>query len=519
MQIFWNSGEKEKIKGLDILGVRRLDQAIEKRWVAGITTISYRARYLSLLPWILTEFYNTELEQKEGRAEFDIERLKVVIRRMEFIVLSASELSINKEEPGDTHGVLGSELFAEELEYLIESGFVDIPESEGGSSYGTYIMPCRYFGILGYSKFSPQGPPSITQRGKKIYEIRKQQLNNRHLTELIIHGGTLQRQELDDFRHHFSVNGLLHSECKKERELLIDYFLTPYSEESKEVYDRFKATIRWALRSIKKKAKSSADLIHEAYTKGSLYSENSLSQVQLAWFEYELRRRVHFALELLLSSLTDTLINLAKGSRIEDVLACWYQQIHAPEILTSILGDDEIPWEENLSDFKNRFSDETFLDGPVKYSIRDLPPAPRALFALSLLVVCQKQTKHLQKSSQLPERPGEYMEKAFAILEQNRTDTISVVLKKLLVETVVEPHLRTTFRKMGQKQKCSLRFYPEGKFLHPTGIAVSAGYSGDRFGNVLGMLADLGICESRTGSKYCLTEQGEEILARLEKNR
>ena len=135
MESFWNSGEKNLIKGLDILGVRQLDQSIERDWVSGITTISIRARYLSLLPWILKEFYDAQLGEGGGKAQFNEKSFNQVLIRMEFVVLAASKFGATQDESGPIYGVLGSELYADALKRFEEEGHIQIPSDPRNLSW------------------------------------------------------------------------------------------------------------------------------------------------------------------------------------------------------------------------------------------------------------------------------------------------------------------------------------------------------------------------------------------------
>jgi hypothetical protein len=72
---------------------------------------------------------------------------------------------------------------------------------------------------------------------------------------------------------------------------------------------------------------------------------------------------------------------------------------------------------------------------------------------------------------------------------------------ELLERIVFAAHLNTTLRKMSQGQKCSLRFFPEGELLRPTGKGVVPGLSGTRLASIFEILADLGIATRFRGRR------------------
>ena len=126
-------------------------------------------------------------------------------------------------------------------------------------------------------------------------------------------------------------------------------------------------------------------------------------------------------------------------------------------MVREVLGTQAIDPKITLGELLARIPDDAFLDGPLRIGDgrNQEVGGNQALYGLALLLSAYRSTERLRLSGKIENR-HHYMELAFDLIDQAKSNALEDVLRVLSLRSAVTPHLATTLRKMGQGQQCSL---------------------------------------------------------------
>ena len=485
MQSFWNSPLAVEIKGLDVLGVRGHDQAIEAQLVNGITTVSIRARYYSILTWAVGAFLKRNLDGKTGH--FSNSSFQDFLRRVEFLTLACT--NADAKDYGQLTGVLGTELFAKELAELEAKGTAQVPDVRSAILL-TYYGPCRAIGLLQDQPGSVL-PCALTGLGRRVLDTRETGIKETVL-DFLLGSGALTIPVRDEGKRWFSLHAA--AIPASERSLLLEAFRTRREGASDENHQKFLKSVSWILDEVEEDATGAEWLLARNYA--SKVASGADGDISDTWAEYEWQRRCHFAFEWLLAILSSAL-NSHGDSSVGQVVGHLMTDANLRLDDGSSLLPIQIRSTTKISVLKSLIPPSYLLDEPLPTrSMSGMRGGKAALSATTFLVALVSQSESLRTQG-IFSRIGYCCQSAVKIIEEGDDQTVAQTLKELLIACAVVPHLRTTLRKMGSGQGCSLRFFPDGDILRSTAVPMVPGRSATRMANVLGILRDISVLEAK----------------------
>ena len=206
--------------------------------------------------------------------------------------------------------MLGSTVYTDQLAAFQQKGALELPSQRGVDVYGTYVMPCRGFGLLTDPRDGQDGMPiAIAPRGRDLLPPRAAMPRYEAIRDLLLEGGILTREHLRIAGPHFSVNGLANDSIERDtllRSMFERYRDTPDVVKS---YKNFKMTTRWAAGRIGSGAMSAADII------ASNLAQVGLSSNGCGWVEARSAGRRGVLAARVASELTAHGVHLTGGGR------------------------------------------------------------------------------------------------------------------------------------------------------------------------------------------------------------
>jgi hypothetical protein len=410
---------------------------------------------------------------------------------VEFLTLAATALD---DTEGSSGGALGSSKYSEAMAALRKGSAISFPVEKRGAMLGTYFGPCRALGLVRSAESGSGVPFLLSPRGQGVWNARRAGIEGELVSLLFSDAERLDPEQVRSAIAHFSLKRLAQSgaEAAELRVALLSAW-QPVGASAGSIsaaYSRFSDTLTWlrqegALHPLRAEA-----LLAANYRRVVESGDREAEGVLTAWAEYEWRCRLHFALELMLSAVFETLNELGAAT-LDEVVQEWASAPDLPPILKDAWPEAEQAWSRSGSAASASVPRMLFLAGGSIETFKSASAHARGLAAFAIATALGAQSSKLRQSHRFVGRESAG-ERALRQIEEAADEPFDHTLRNL-AEVAAKAHLETTFRKMASGQKCSLRFFPDGARLRSTGKPTAAGRSGNRLGNVIRILADAGV--------------------------
>jgi hypothetical protein len=199
---------------------------------------------------------------------------------------------------------MGSDFYLDEMDALVAGKTVSMPDFGNVAVLGTYFGPASALGLVESRPESSGVPFGLTARGTTMYHVRNTALESTRLLNLLREGGDLDYDTARAAVPAFSLARI--ADFGREVELLRESFEEAWVPQSSlaakrvaQAYQRMTDTRSWLDRELELEPASASELIARNYDRAVLEGAGG---IELEWATFEWHRRVHFALELLLSS-------------------------------------------------------------------------------------------------------------------------------------------------------------------------------------------------------------------------
>jgi hypothetical protein len=169
-------------------------------------------------------------------------------------------------------------------------------------------------------------------------------------------------------------------------------------------YEKFAGTLAW-LRTEAKSRPLRADVLLADNYRRTVSAGRGDGGVRTAWAEFEWRRRLHFALELIFSAVCMTLGEKGQAT-LSEVVAQWLEMPELPSILTNAWPEVDLAWARGAAEVVASVPENIFLETAPAEALGGMSPHARAIAAFGLVVGLAAQSRPLRTAGDFRDRDG-----------------------------------------------------------------------------------------------------------------